>query len=440
MRRRYQFATTTLFVSAFCWLAFPTSEFGAASLPKSLAAETAAHHNSLLWVEPEEDEPEAAPVAERVVSACEPACVYTTCADRWWFSADYLLFWTNGNPVPPLVTTNPTVPPREQAGVLGVGDTEIVVGGRLDEGARSGVALSGGYWLDDCQCSSLQLTWWYAGDPADEFDTGLSSTGVPVLARPFFNVATGLEDSQLVAYPQVVAGTVEVLTGSDLQSAEALLSTNWMMGSRGRIDLLGGYRYFRFREGVLVEESLVSTDPGGPIAIGTTIDLFDSFNTSNSFHGGELGLAANLQRGFMEFDAVTKLGIGNVRQRVVVDGLTVVTTPNGMQSVSAGGLLALPSNMGRDEHDAFGLLPELNLRAKLNLTDHLSANVGYTLLFLTNVYRAGNQIDRMVDPGFLPHEMPINGSGGSSGVHPVVPLDRSTLCVQGLNVGFTVTY
>ena len=338
------------------------------------------------------------------------------------------------------MSTNPGVPPRSQAGVLGVGDTEVLVGGRLDEGGRSGVALSGGYWLDECQCWGLQATWWYAGDPADELDDTWASQGVPVYARPFFNVGSGLEDSQLVAYPNVVAGAVRVATGSDLRSAEALLSMNWLQGCRGRVDLLGGYRYFRFREGLLVEENLVSTDPGGLIQQGTTIDLFDRFDTSNSFHGGEIGLLTSLQRGCVQFDIATKLGIGNVRRRLLIDGGTVVTTPNGSQAVSAGGLLALPSNMGRYENDAFGLLPELNLKARMCLTDHLSVNLGYNLLFLTNVYRAGNQIDRSIDPGQLPGGMPINGLAPGRLVHPTVPLDSSTLCVQGLNVGFTVSY
>ena len=299
---------------------------------------------------------------------------------------------------------------------------------------------SGGYWLDDCQCWGLQASWWYAGDPVDELDGTWASVGTPVYARPFFNAGSGLEDSQLVAYPNIVAGAVRVATGSDLRSAEALLSMNWLQGCRGRVDLLGGYRYFRFQEGLLVEENLVSTNPTGIIQQGTTIDLFDRFDTSNSFHGGEIGLLTTLERGRFEFDVITKLGIGNVRRRLLIDGGTLVTTPGGGQAASAGGLLALPSNIGRYENDAFGLMPELNLKARMCLTDHLSVNLGYNLLFLTNVYRAGNQIDRTVDPGQLPGGMPINGLVPGSLVHPIVPFDSSTLSVQGLNVGFAVNY
>ena len=225
---------------------------------------------------------------------CESGCSSCACPQRWWFDAEYLLLWTNGDRVPPLVSTNLTLPPRSEAGVLGVGDTEVLVGGPIDEGGRSGVSLTAGHWLDDCRCWGLQATWFYAGDPFDELNDSWSSPGNPVLARPFLNVGSGLEDSQLVAFPNVLAGTVRVATSSDLRSAEALLSMNWLQGCRGRVDLLGGYRYFRFREGVLVQENLVSTDPGGFVPVGTTIDLFDQFDTSNSFHGGEIGLLTSL--------------------------------------------------------------------------------------------------------------------------------------------------
>ena len=55
---------------------------------------------------------------------------------RWWLDTSYMHLWTNGNVVPALVTTNATVPPRSQAGVLGIGDTDVLLGDdELDEDA-----------------------------------------------------------------------------------------------------------------------------------------------------------------------------------------------------------------------------------------------------------------------------------------------------------------
>lgn len=423
----------------------------------AVALLTAAHGSILraanegLW---DVNQLETAPVSATVTGSRQPAAAPMecgewlcgtggqkgACADRWWFSSDYVLLWTNGNSVPPLVSSNATAPPRAEAGVMDVGNTEILVDGKLDEGGRSGVAFSAGYWLDDCHDWAVQAAWWYAGDPADELNDTWASNGEPVLARPFFNVGSGAEDAQLVAYPDLLAGAVQVVTSSDLRSAEALVNMNWWRGTCGRIDLLSGYRYFRFREGVLVREALVSTAEGGLIEQGTRIGVFDQFNTANSFHGGTLGVLSTLERGCFEFDVAAKLGIGNVRRRVRVNGATVVT--NETQVVSDGGLLALSSNMGSHEDDTVGLLPELNLNTRVLLTDHLSVNVGYSLMFLTEVYRAGDQIDRSVDPGLLPPPPipPINNDTANALRHPTVFQESSTLCVQGLNVGCTLTY
>ena len=68
-----------------------------------------------------DDEPRIAAGRPSPDIACKPA-VYDLLgrgSGRWWAGADYLLLWTNGNRVPPLVTTNATVPPRQDAGVLG---------------------------------------------------------------------------------------------------------------------------------------------------------------------------------------------------------------------------------------------------------------------------------------------------------------------------------
>ena len=129
-----------------------------------------------------------------------------------------------------------------------------------------------------------------------------------------------------------------------------------------------------------------------------------------------------------------------MRRRVEVNGVTMVATPVGAPASSTGGLLALPSNIGRYEDDQFGLLPELNLKARMLLSDQLSVNVGYNLLFLTDIYRAGSQIDRSIDTGQLPGGLPVNGNIANGLTHPAVLLDSSTLCVQGLNVGFTLAY
>ena len=158
-----------------------------------------------------------------------------------------------------------------------------------------------------------QLSWLYTGDPSNNLDRQFSSPGTPVVARPFVNAGTGQQDSQLVAYPDVVQGTVLANGTGDLQTVEAIVLANLKQGSWGRLDLTGGYRYLRLQEGVYLEEHLTSTDPGGVIEIGTLIDVYDQFAVSNHFHGGQLGLSSTIDRGWMTFGIATKLAAGNVR-------------------------------------------------------------------------------------------------------------------------------
>ncbi len=361
--------------------------------------------------------------------------------ERWWAEADYLVLWTSGNPVPALLTTNRTVPDREDAGVLGVGATRVLLGDqRLDTGNRSGVALTLGHWFDPCQDWGVQATWMYAGGASDELHAAWQWTGVPVLARPFFNMATGVEDAQLVAYPNVVEGLMIARTHSDLRSAEALLRGNWSRGTDGRIDVLSGYRYLGFHEGLWLEEQLTIVDPGGTVQVDTEVDLFDRFGTRNDFHGGMLGVLTSLDYGALSLDIATKLGVGSVWRESVIDGQTEVRTPPGGVDRRDGGLLALPSNMGTYRDSSFALLPELDLKARLMLTDRLSLNVGYQLLFLTNVYRTGQQIDRRIDASQLSGALPVNNQTAAGQIHPVASPSSSTLRAQGMTFGLTFVY
>lgn len=125
--------------------------------------------------------------------------------------------------------------------------------------------------------------WFYAGGASDELNAVWQISSVPVLARPFFNAANGLEDAQLVAYPNVVEGLVIARTHSDLRSVAALLRGNWSRGTDGRIDVLGSARYLGFHEGLWLEERLTIVDPAGNVQMDTTVDLFDRFRTRNDF-------------------------------------------------------------------------------------------------------------------------------------------------------------
>jgi hypothetical protein len=383
------------------------------------------------------------PGVEACQSAGYPQCVCPTSIElpRLWVRAEYLMWWTKGTYLPPLLSTSPDGTDREAAGVLGQYGTQVVFGDAwADHGPRSGARLRFGYEFGGCREYGLEAEMLSigAGDGTDYASP--FSTGSPILARPLINAITGVEDAQLIAFPELADGQLRVGTSSDLYSAAALVRQAWLAGECAQWDLLGGYRYFRYQEGLNVEESLVSRDPGGLIPVGTQIDVWDGFRTANDFHGGEFGLEAALERGPWTLELLARVALGYVHQVVRINGETHVTTPGDPTAVRTGGLLALPSNSGTNSDDAFAVLPQIGANLQWVLSEHLSLTCGYTCLVLSSVVRAGEQIDRTIDPSQL--SPLLNGGGGvpSAATRPQDPFLRHAFWAQGVNLGLQLTY
>jgi hypothetical protein len=284
----------------------------------------------------------------------------------------------------------------------------------------------------------------WVGEDAESYSA--LSTGDPALSRPFFNSDPNVNapDAELVAFDDpsdgdILDGGIRIESGSDIYSAcidlHQLLAFDGG-GARGyRVESLLGYRFFRLDESLQITENLLITGGGGAIANGTTIDLVDQFGSSNEFHGFELGARTRCVRGLWAIDALAKLGLGNNRQRVRINGSTTVTVPTFDPLVTSGGLLAQDSNIGVFESDAFALLPELQVNLSRRLNEYWEARVGYTLLFLTDAVRPGSQIDATVDGRFLdPNAPPFTAS------HPAFALDERSVWLQGINLGLACRF
>ena len=76
-----------------------------------------------------------------------------------------------------------------------------------------------------------------------------------------------------------------------------------------------------------------------------------------------------------------------------------------------GGLLALLDQIGHYHKNAFAFIPELDVNAGFQLTKRLRLYVGYTLLWVSTVARAGEQIDPTINPSAFPLH---NGNGPQS--------------------------
>jgi hypothetical protein len=316
-----------------------------------------------------------------------------------WAQVEYLMWWGKGSHVPALVTTSvPANVPRAQAGVLGFNTTQILFGDELlgDE-VQSGVRSDIGIWLDACHNTGVGVrTYGLEGDQANFF---ASSTGDPVLARPFFNALLQQEDALLIAYTDpvdgpIASGNIAINYNTSFVGNDVYLRMMMERCPTNRVDLVSGYTYMRLADNLNIRSFHTSLEP---LAAGTTFDIRDQFATSNVFHGGMIGLQGTRARDRWSIDWLGKLNIGANRQRVRIAGSSTVTPLVGAPVTLPGGLLAQETNIGDYERSTFALVPELTVNLNYHLNSNISLGIGYNLIWWDAAVTAGPEIDRQVN-------------------------------------------
>ncbi len=343
----------------------------------------------------------------------------------WYSRAEYTAMWAKGAKVPPLLTTSPDGTDREDAGVLGEPGTTVILGGeRQEDYGRNGGRITFGHWLDVEQTLAVEAQYWALGE-GNVGDSTHDSLNGAILARPFFNTKTGEEDAQLIFFPGVVDGIARAQYRSEIHSVNVLGRYNWLEGPEGYVNLLAGYRFFRFRETIAIEELLFDE-----------VYVSDKFITENDFNGIDLGATFGFGRGCWLLDVTTKVAVGSMREQLRIQGNTEVN-----DVVQPGGWLAAPSNIGSQTEYAFAAIPELELKFSYVAFDSIRVSVGYDILVITKAIRAGESIDTVVNPDQLaPLPLARNGGGSSNALRPSPLLDDSSLWLQGVTLGLEVRW
>ncbi len=391
-----------------------------------------------------------------VCEDCEDSSWYEEdCGDScglFWMRADYLLWWTRGARLPPLVTTSPIGTPP---GLLGQPTTEVLFGDTMSHvGGRSSFRIRMGFWFDECQTAGVEADYFDLGQPTTSFSQ--LSSGVPVLARPFFDVVNQIESSQIIASPGSAVGDVTGEASDYFSSVGVRVRTNLFCfepcdqpacydcgdyASCGdacdygacynrnfRLDLIGGYRHYRLTSHLGIRENVTSTGP--PNVTGTMFNVLDDFRTTNEFNGGELGMVAQLNRGCWSVELLAAMMMGNTHRIVTINGSTDITVP-GFDTINySGGLLALPTNIGTFRDDRFVIIPQFGVELGYQVSCRLRAILGYNFIYWANVARAGDQIDLNVNPTQIP---PGTLAGEA---RPRFEFQNADFWAQGLNVGF----
>jgi hypothetical protein len=366
-------------------------------------------------------------------------------------SLEYLHWWLKSGAVPVLVTTGPV----GSGGIPGNPGVYSLYGGGSDLAPtlRPGLRVNITHWFQPNGIWGLDGTFIGLASRGDEFNA--YSDQNPLLARPFLsqNTLTGATTTlptlpgraaEITTSPNVAVGGINVKTTSLLWGAELNLRRKLAHTCDSRIDILLGYRYLGLTESLAVTETFYGV-PNGPFA-GVAGTLRDSFRTANHFHGAQFGVKYEKQRGKWSLGATAKIAIGVTAGSVDITGGLGQTGTRIIQQQTPGGLLALNSNLGLYEQHLFAVLPEGGLSLGYDINDHWRFNVGYTFMFLSKVYRPGDQIDQTLDitripvlndPTLVPDiakVRPLNS------IRPYVPMKSTDIWAQGINFSLTAKW
>jgi hypothetical protein len=351
---------------------------------------------------------------------------------RTWLELDYLLWWVQGQNFPTLAAT--------AAGNVVLGQE------RLDGDAQSGLRLRGGHFYDCDGVCGLMFEFW-------GLETGGDRVGVvsPVpggLNLPFTDMDLSLPSNQtpggcgclddVEGTPSSVPiNSISTTTDTDVWSGglyhrgrlcsrfDCCASRCDCHGGWGRhgyrLDGIFGYRYFSLDESLVIDGVLAPA--AGPIT------AQDRFSTENDFHGVDMGLVYDVDRGRWSLETIGRLALGINHQELTIAG-------SGNQN---GGIFAQYTNIGTYEHDAFTVIPQADVVLAYALTPRLRARVGYSWMLLSNVIRPAAQIDTRIDGRFL-DGTPTRPLNNPLAFFPRPQFETESIWIHGLSVGFDYAF
>ena len=246
---------------------------------------------------------------------------------RFWFQGEYMLWWTNGAHLPPMVSTQ-----------TANGALETVFGGRtIRDGDHDGYRINMGMWLDCCHCWGVEGEYFdFSGRP-DNYNSGLSNgydngTYFPIVRALFDPNSDPLvepENPQIsgIGFPDTVGhgprgsryerllpsrrGFGSVATSKPRNGPSQDGDVPWTDSSARtfRLDAVSGYRFTRLIDGVSARDDEMDVNPAS-LNLWTEYTNVYNYRATNNFNGWELGLDAAMTRGRWSLDALAKAAIG----------------------------------------------------------------------------------------------------------------------------------
>jgi hypothetical protein len=347
-------------------------------------------------------------------ACCDESCYHGYFLDSWirvprlahWGSVEYLLWWRKGEFLPPLVSNGP---------LDGNNDVILFGGGNSDFGPQPGGRLTLGLWLDDHECCGVGGRFWALGDGNVDFQQSDVAGGT--LSRPFIQADTGTP--QAINIAGQLGGSIDIETRSEVHGGDVLFRKRCDCSCVGSLDFVFGYQFARLDE--VIDIQTTTNLPAGP----PNLDIFDLFDARSEFHGGVVGFQADLDYGAFTASVLTKVGLGNMNETVLIAG--------GGNPAATGllGLLAQNTNVGLHRQDSFAVIPEVNVNLGYRVTEHFDLTFGYSMIYFSHVLRPGDAIDPTVD--ITPNAAPMID-------RPAFAFDATDFWVMGFNLGGSWSY
>ena len=338
----------------------------------------------------------------------------------WWAKFEVLLWWREGRDLPPLATTDPVSEDSSTAGVL-PDATILFGGGRESSDMAAGGRVDLGFWMDPGECWGVGNRFFGLGNDSQKFH--IDSLDNPVLAVPFFDFDLEANNALLVSYPGLVSGAIDVDASSSVIGNDVYARFLLCRDCDSRLDFVTGYHYSRINDNLRISSTRTVTEVGGNIPLGTVTDVFDEFDARNVFHGAILGLMHEYDCRCWTWQALARMSIGNMRERVIIDGSTRIAVPDEDPTVTAGGLFTGEENLGEFSRSEFTAVTELGLTLGYKWGPCTRLSVGYSFIYWNDVLRPGDQIDPRV------------GEDPSGNQHPRFRFNHGDYWVQGVNLG-----
>jgi hypothetical protein len=359
----------------------------------------------------------------------------TPCA-RVYGRAEYLLWFTKGDPMPALATTSPAGTARASAGVLGQAGTTVLFGDdNLNDSSRSGVRVGLGIGLTPC--FAVEMDYIKLGNAVERFSQNAADGSI--LARPFLNASSNLQDSNVLTLPGQLSGSLDINSTTGFESAGIYGRTPlWdlcgLCGPMGQVDFIAGYRYARLMDTTDFNSAVVNIG-GTALALNASQTVSELFQSTNNFHGADLGFITTFRGPCLSLELLTKVALGGVTRYTIIDGDTVTTPAPGQTPITTeGGLLTQRTNIGERRDSSFAVLPEFGAKLGYQVRPCMQLTVGYNLLILNNVIRSGDMIDTTLNL--------TQASNGAlvGAARPAYAPGTSTFWAQGISFGMQYNY